>query len=1085
MESLSVQPMTDLLTAPYRRGAETLVIPLGADGVKGTDVVAYDFTEYRARYGTDPAEPKYVLFPRKDTGRNTLEIEVDFSFRGGQQAALLKIPPRSFASTSLAIPLPKRADATLRLLRFRQRPVPLPGAGAESFGILALLGNISKLSWILGWEKDQIRQHLRDVQQQRRRDLAYRFSLDQLGADLQVPRFPPREYSFDSDTLALYHLNNFVANNGAVLDETTRFGLAGHPGVNAGAQTLVIGKFGNGFRFPGPNANGVVTIANHGDFDLPANRSFAVEAFVNADPTSDPAPRIVLLKGQINQGGTLTAAGWSLSIVNERGISNNIRWIVFDGNRPIETFADLNIADGKFHHLAGVLDRTTQRAQLFVDGEERASIDSSALGALTNTEDIRIGRSSVGHSLSGVLDEVRLSKVARTDFQPVLGEGDEAYRQRLGIFERWLLPTPDTLLRTINDLVHINAEAESFVLLEKDRPGALASKLIRFLPALLPAGKSIDRDGNSLTKESNVSGLPEEDVDFNPIFLLTHNRPQVGYGADPNSHLMQAVARARLDALVDLLAATSPPTAGNLIVDKAFDAADPSLRRVGRAVLLRHQNLALDQLGAMSHRAGFDFVRNDGTHIYASVAAGEKLEIVVETAPPAVGIDLFTGRTINLHIAPEALPSAGQINWTLIRCGAGQAHFEPYEQAALAGAINPATTTITITAASGFPASPPFKIRIDDEVMNVTAVAGATWTVSRGIDGTTAVPHALSASVILALRTPLTSRTRLRLAADAPGETTVRVEYAFRRRVVSGTRTIQISIDTLANQATIAANGNRNISEAGVVGSLGETINPIYLITSNEAGVNYGVNPNNKKMQIVLERTFKALLKTQLGLATGLQVLKAFDPTDPGLHKAGRALLITHNTVTPDRLGAFAHQAGFGFVQRKGTQIYCSVAAGEKIEISHAGSLAPLEEELVIGTPVDLRVRFDVLPGTGAFNWSLGQFAHGSGSFDFVLRPTVRFTPRQPGLVALNITYLEPDPNSTFPYTFEIRLKPQLEAAKAIIPKHQYDLIMNILNFFHPIGVEVVTANIRKRVVEVEQDLKKAFPTYTYPDFRI
>src|SRR5262245_10322695 len=93
-ESLSVQPMTNLLTAPYRRGAETLVIPLGADGVNGTDVVAYDFKEYRARYGIDPAEPKYVLFPKKDTGRNPLEIEVDFSFKGGQRTALLKIPPR-------------------------------------------------------------------------------------------------------------------------------------------------------------------------------------------------------------------------------------------------------------------------------------------------------------------------------------------------------------------------------------------------------------------------------------------------------------------------------------------------------------------------------------------------------------------------------------------------------------------------------------------------------------------------------------------------------------------------------------------------------------------------------------------------------------------------------------------------------------------------------------------------------------------------------------------------------------------------------------------------------------------------------
>jgi hypothetical protein len=62
----------------------------------------------------------------------------------------------------------------------------------------------------------------------------------------------------------------------------------------------------------------------------------------------------------------------------------------------------------------------------------------------------------------------------------------------------------------------------------------------------------------------------------------------------------------------------------------------------------------------MSHRAGFDFVRNDGTHIYTSVAAGEKLEIVLETAPPAVGIDLFTGRTINVHIARKHCPALGR-----------------------------------------------------------------------------------------------------------------------------------------------------------------------------------------------------------------------------------------------------------------------------------------------------------------------------------------------------------------------------------------------------------------------------------------
>jgi hypothetical protein len=1076
--------MTGLLTTPYRRGGETLAIPLGEDGTNGTSI-AYDFKEYRARYGVDPAEPKYVFFPKVDTGRDALEIEVDFTLQGLQQTARLPIPGRTFAGTSFAIPLPPKAGATLRLLRFRQRPLPLPGSGRDNFGILALLGNLAKLVWVLGWEKDQIRQQLRDVQQQRHRDLAHGFSLDQLGADLRVPRLPPREHSFDPDTIALYHFNDAVANNGVVLDETTRFGLAGHPGVNAGAQSLAVGKFGNGFRFPGPNGNGAITILTDAAFNLPANRSFTVEAFVNTDSTDDPAPRMIILKGQVNQAGTLTGAGWSLSVGSFRGITDNARWAAFDGNQQVATFADLNIADGKFHHLAGALDRTSQRARLFVDGEERASLDVSTLGALTNAESIRIGRSASGHALSGVVDEVRLSKVARTDFHPVLGEGDEPYRQRLGIFERWLLPTPAALLAAINSLVHINGEAESFVLIEQDRPSAGASKLIRLLPASLPAGQSIDRDGNSRTKEIEVSGAPEDDLDFKPIFLLPHNRLRVDYGTDPNHRLMQSTTKAALDALVDLLAAANPPIAGNLLVDKAFDAADPGLHQVGRTVVLRHQNLALDQLGVMAHRAGFDFVRNDGTQVHASASASEKLEIVVETAPPKTGIDLFTGQTINLHIAPEALPATGQIQWTLIGCGAGRARFEPYERAAVSGAINATTTTITITSASGFPPNLPFKIRIDDEVMNVIAIAATTWTVTRGVDGTTAAPHAPGALVILALRTPLTSRPRLRLAADAPGEITVRVEYTFQRRVVSGTRTIQISIDSLADQATIAASGDMKISEAEAVGPLGEVINPIYLITSNAAGVNYGANPNNKKMQIVLERAFNALLQTQPGLAAGLQVLKAFDPNDPGLHKAGRALLITHSTITPDRLGALAHHAGFGFVRRQGAQIYCAVAAGEKIAISRAGTLVPLEDELVVGNPVDLRVRFDVLPGTGSFNWSLTRIGQGSGPFDFVLRPAVRFTPRQPGLAALNITYVEQDPNGTLPYSFEIRLKPQLDASNAIIPKHQYDLIMNILNFFHPIGVEVVTGNVRQHVVEVEHDPQRAFPAYTYPDFRV
>jgi hypothetical protein len=71
------------------------------------------------------------------------------------------------------------------------------------------------------------------------------------------------------------------------------------------------------------------------------------------------------------------------------------------------------------------------------------------------------------------------------------------------------------------------------------------------------------------------------------------------------------------------------------------------------------------------------------------------------------------------------------------------------------------------------------------------------------------------------------------------------------------------------------------------------------------------------------------------------------------------------------------------------------------------------------------------------------------------------------------------------PYTFEVRLKTALDVPATIIPKMQYDLLMNILNYFHPIGVEVITQDVRQHVVEVRENLLSSFPGYTYPDFRI
>ena len=123
--------------------------------------------------------------------------------------------------------------------------------------------------------------------------------------------------------------------------------------------------------------------------------------------------------------------------------------------------------------------------------------------------------------------------------------------------------------------------------------------------------------------------------------------------------------------------------------------------------------------------------------------------------------------------------------------------------------------------------------------------------------------------------------------------------------------------------------------------------------------------------------------------------------------------------------------------------------------------------------------------GSPTYNWSTRTIGAGAGAFDTLVRPTARFTPSKPGLLALALTHVARDDSLAAPYTFEIRLKPTLDVAGTVIPKDQYDIIMNVLEAFHPVGVEVRTDRIRKHVREIEQDPAKAFPAYSFPNFRV
>jgi hypothetical protein len=68
-------------------------------------------------------------------------------------------------------------------------------------------------------------------------------------------------------------------------------------------------------------------------------------------------------------------------------------------------------------------------------------------------------------------------------------------------------------------------------------------------------------------------------------------------------------------------------------------------------------------------------------------------------------------------------------------------------------ALSAAITTVTaanctVTDATTFPTAGNFRIKIDGEILIVTAVAGTTFTITRGAEGTVAATHASGASVI-------------------------------------------------------------------------------------------------------------------------------------------------------------------------------------------------------------------------------------------------------------------------------------------------------------------------------------------------
>ncbi len=583
---------------------------------------------------------------------------------------------------------------------------------------------------------------------------------------------------------------------------------------------------------------------------------------------------------------TTTQAGWALSLgAFQRGIPFNIRFLLCDGVQPpVLLFADIRLSTDRFTHVAGVIDRTAHEARLYIDGKVVSAQAIAGLGAIANTEPVRIGRSPTA-AYQGVIDEVRFSRVARSTFHPVLGEDDEAYRRRLKLFGRWTLPTLPNLQDMINTTVgEIGGDPQPLILQDKNAAIIGGRLAITVQPETLAAGECIDAQGNNNVREADVNGTAAEETNFDPAYLVTHNDPRATYTPPParslqrdelppDPHKMQLAARRRLDQLLYLLGTSG--SGGTLTVESAFDPQAGDLRAVGRGLLLTHSVVSLEKLAAFASKAGFSFVcnRRDLSQVYVSVEPGEYIEILVDNAtiPDVNGFSFVIGNALNLKVNPK-LPSDAIYRWVMIPCGPGRANFTTRTD----------RSTVTLTAPGPQSVNPP---------------------------------------------------------PANPGILHVKVEVSLRQSRAVGTSEFRLGPAQLTDGAVIADDGAQDV-EPSIAGEPDDFFHPAYLVTHADTRATYGTDINNRRMQPAVAQRLDQLLTLITANSTTtpvapLAVVQAFVPGGTDLHGVGRALVLQHPTLSVGTLGVLAHAAGFTYVSvnLKNNQVLVLQRPGELVRV--------------------------------------------------------------------------------------------------------------------------------------------------------
>ena len=1074
-------------TAPYAQGVATQALTLGPAAAGVSAVAPYDFSAFRSRYGVQTAalDVSYVLTLGADQTSSPALVNIGWVGGLGEGVSHLLVPACALAGESFGLPgLP--SDPSLALTSLTEEPPPPNGApaGPDKWSLTALMGNGARLLWALTGEAQTVAATARDVAAQSHIAIARGGSLDHIGAGLGVPRLlaAPYRLDYDTDTIALYHLDDLTA---PVLD-------AAHdnPGVSVGATRGVAAKFGEAAQI---TASGAITIPDAIAFAIDPAVGFTVEMFANLAAAPAAADTVAFAQKRPRFGQS-DSPGWALAL-EPAGAGHALAFTLTDSaGVVVRAAASATLPVGSWFHVAGVIDPAAGQARVLLNGAAVASFPLGALALVDTGADVGLGGDSFGAShLNGAIDEVRFSSVARTDFSTVLGASPEPYSRGLALAAARLLERIAARLAAVSPA------------------SALTVQIAAYPPPPLPGETP-----------------PTNNDDLGLAFALTLAT------AGPDFHLGKLGALAfEAGAPYALHQAPSGGTPSLRIVATPGDALDleptsfgggpnPGLDLSGRQIVILGQATTISIARPLLAFTGSSAAEVDWSLLPVGPAAGtlgsgaSAGSVVVTGTGMGVatlqarctladGVTVLTG-SIDLVIAPESLDGCDSLG------GDGT---PSATEASESGGSDPDFRIDYLVADSdasvdyATPAARRMQLPLANALHNLATLAarepGAPRvTVLAAYDPTQSTLQSVGCGLVVAPSGVGLTAGRLAALAFLAG-----FSYIERRRypasaylsVPAGQRFEIVAgpLRRLWPNGRISGHGAYMATEFKAAGPLDNPFNPGILQPFADPRVTFAAGVSNS-VQAVLATALAALLAAiAADGATGtLQVIGGFVSGNPTLLGVGRAVLARHSVVTPDRLAGYALQAGFGFVDHAattpgGAAIYMAAypSAGPPPNLLNNADPNAAYHEVGLNDLVQLSVQ-PQLPIAGRLDWSAQAVCPAAAGLSTALpdpsdAPGMTeqvFQATLAGAVAAVSTFSLNDFSD--PYQFTITPLAGPGGAPPRLSKDQYDDLLNFLDACHPLGVAGLTRQLRGYVHGFQRPARwDRLPTsQTYPRYR-